>query len=189
MHYGNLVIVKRERAEKETFDLEQAVEAAMGPHEENGGFWDWYQIGGRWTGTFDGYEPEKDPANIETCSLCAGTGTRPNGLKEFGQAWFDACHGCNGCDGTGKKATWPTQWKRHAGDVIPVSKLTEEHLKSFHRFVLPTGIYGGETYIPWETDIKKKFVKGKRPPLAWIQQEFKDDESVEYLAVVVDNHS
>ncbi len=41
MHYSNLVIVRKE----EPFDLEAAVEKAMGPDEENGGFWDWYQIG------------------------------------------------------------------------------------------------------------------------------------------------
>lgn len=44
------------------WSLEDAVQEAMGPSEESGGgFWDWYQIGGRWTGTFDGYDPDTDP--------------------------------------------------------------------------------------------------------------------------------
>lgn len=29
----------------------------------NGGFWDWWQIGGRWSGSHDGYNPEKNPRN------------------------------------------------------------------------------------------------------------------------------
>jgi len=33
---------------------------------------------------------------------------------------------CNGCDGTGIKAEWPTQWKYHDGDVMPVAQLTED---------------------------------------------------------------
>ncbi len=27
--------------------------------------WDWYQIGGRWTGLLNGYQPENDPANLD----------------------------------------------------------------------------------------------------------------------------
>ena len=34
------------------------------------GHWDWFQIGGRWTGHLSDYDPEKDPANIERCDLC-----------------------------------------------------------------------------------------------------------------------
>jgi hypothetical protein len=32
-------------------------------HADN--FWDWWQIGGRWTGTLSGYDPEKDPCNAD----------------------------------------------------------------------------------------------------------------------------
>ena len=60
MHYSNLVVIDK------TDDVEKAVESAMGPSSDGGGgFWDWYQIGGRWTGALDGYDPEKDPANHE----------------------------------------------------------------------------------------------------------------------------
>ena len=39
--------------------------------------WDWYSIGGRWTGLFDPkYKPEEDPQNMEVCDLCKGTGDR-----------------------------------------------------------------------------------------------------------------
>lgn len=56
--------------------------------------WDWWGIGGRWTGFLDPtYDPTKDPRNIETCWLCKGTGTRTD---------MTVANGCNGCDGTGK---------------------------------------------------------------------------------------
>jgi hypothetical protein len=38
--------------------------------------WDWYQIGGRWTGVLDNYNPEKDPKNQEPCPYCKTTGIR-----------------------------------------------------------------------------------------------------------------
>ena len=183
MHYGNLVIVKRKGEDVEAFDLDKAVEEAMGPHEEQGGFWDWYQIGGRWTGSFDGYDPETDPANIKTCWLCGGTGKRTDMTVE---------NGCNGCNGKGKAVEWPTQWKRYEGDVMPVAQLTEDHLKKFYRIVLPDGYgaYANEKYCPWRE--KDRFVEQEMPTLAWIQEQFgakpKYEEDAEYVAVVVDNH-
>lgn len=65
--------------------------------------WDWYSIGGRYSGKFElGYDPEKDPANIETCDLCGGTGIRNDSVVQNKE--------CNGCHGKGRRAKWPTQW-------------------------------------------------------------------------------
>ena len=55
------------------WDLESAaskfVESVLAPYKENSdgeGWWDWYQIGGRYTGIHDpSYDPEKDKCNIE----------------------------------------------------------------------------------------------------------------------------
>ncbi len=47
------------------------IEAALTPFYEDTSSgseepqWDWYQIGGRWTGLLDGYDAEKDPANLD----------------------------------------------------------------------------------------------------------------------------
>lgn len=39
--------------------------------------WDWWQIGGRWTGALDGdYDPCQDIENQEWCKVCDGTGNR-----------------------------------------------------------------------------------------------------------------
>lgn len=83
--------------------------------------WDWYQIGGRWTGYWGNYDPEKDPDNIETCWLCQGTGTRTD---------MKVNNGCNGCQGTGKAVRWPTQWKTYAGDILRAHNLRRRLMNS-----------------------------------------------------------
>lgn len=58
----------------------------------------------------------------EPCKICDGTGIRPNGREEFGDAWFLSCHGCNGCDG--KKLKRPTvTW--YGFDVDTVQQFAE----------------------------------------------------------------
>lgn len=81
--------------------------------------WDWYQIGGRWSGSLTGYKPEDDPKNKETCHLCNGTGQR----KDSNPDQMKACNGCNGCDGTGIRQKWPTQWAKYEGDIQPVQQI------------------------------------------------------------------
>jgi hypothetical protein len=64
------------------------VEQLLAPYDENGecfrdgkadlpaSRWDWYAIGGRWTGMYSDYEPYLDPKNWSVCDLCGGTGFR-----------------------------------------------------------------------------------------------------------------
>ena len=68
------------------------------------GRWDFYQIGGRWTGALDGYNPDDDPANQEQCRACNGSGYRDE-------------EPCSACEGAGRSVVWPTRWKPHSGDV------------------------------------------------------------------------
>jgi hypothetical protein len=89
--------------------------------------WDWFQVGGRWTGYYSDYDPSTDPKNIEECHLCNGTGMREGWawMDEDGvhykDDWAKECKGCNGCKGTGKSVTWPTQWENSQKDVMPAS--------------------------------------------------------------------
>lgn len=170
MHYANLVIISNDH----DVPLEERVSAVMGPDEEHGGFWDWYQIGGRWTGLFDNYDPNTDPANLEVCSLCKGTGKRTD---------MEVTDGCNGCHGKGNRIKWPTTWGLRKEDVLPVSLLTPEHYEKFYRVVLPDGYgsYPTERYTPWR---EKKFEKQEMPSLEWLKEKFPD-----CLAVIVDNHN
>ena len=85
-------------------DVKEHVARLMEPHKmpsENGtdeitGHWDWYQIGGRWTGYLTDYNPEKDEANLE---LAMRGPARDLTLA----------------------VKWPTQWAEHAGDVQSVA--------------------------------------------------------------------
>lgn len=92
--------------------------------------WDFYQVGGRFTGTFDGYDPTKDAANMEAC--------------QFHQAGPDCIH----CKGTGTSVKWPTQWAGHDGDQIPVSQLTEAHVKEMYAVVCDVGWFARKRYVP-----------------------------------------
>jgi hypothetical protein len=64
--------------------FDPACEACQGSGTSNTtinshGKWDWWQIGGRWTGALtQDYDPTKDIENQEWCDLCGGTGNRPD---------------------------------------------------------------------------------------------------------------
>lgn len=73
--------------------------------------WDWWCVGGRYGGRLAaGYDPEKDPANLETCWLCGGTGTRTDetAIKHHGGPMK-----CDNCGGTGKSVKWPPKQRDH----------------------------------------------------------------------------
>lgn len=106
MHYCVWVIMPHQA----TGELESRLHRMMKRFEDL--HWDWYQTGGRWTGMFDkDYNPEKDPANIEICRQCGGTGWRDDEIgKKHREKEPD--YTCNGCNGSGKSVKWPTEWKQ-----------------------------------------------------------------------------
>lgn len=127
MHYLALVIIPPEG------NVDAHVTLLMEPHQEQGDIgWDWYQVGGRWTGLFSGYDPGADPENTEPCNLCDATGKRTDAVAQSMPEQMAACHGCNGCDGKGIRRKWPTDWKRHDGDVLTtaeaLAKMTPEKM-------------------------------------------------------------
>jgi hypothetical protein len=186
MHYSNLVIVPKTEHPEETLGK------LMGPPGDEGGFWDWYVIGGLWTGVLDDYDPISDPRNQEICSSCDGTGKR-NGKIEQDSCEQDPSLICSRCDGKGKTVEW--YGKLHEGDIAPIESVTEEQYRHFYRVILPEfydelvsgrsiqrhygQVYKPEYWVPWET----KFLKQEMPPLAWIKKTFPN-----HLAVVVDTH-
>lgn len=177
MHYSALVFL-----EGRPENVEEKVAAVLAPRQ--GDEWDWYQIGGRWSGHLSGYDPEKDPANTETCNLCQGTGQRPGALEQFGAAWVKEMKGCNGCLGKGTRVKWPTQWQRHDGDVRPVEDLTDAHLQVHAVICEGRGWYTSERYEPWHSELSQTFPKQDLPPRAWLQEEYAGG-----LVVIVDYHN
>lgn len=113
--------------------LDQILEERMAPFNEelsDDGRWNWYQIGGRWTGHFSDYDPEKDPANIETCRLCEGTGRRCDEIGEKARK-VDPTYTCNGCNGEGRSVKWPTEWQSSIEvNTITISEFQTRNLGS-----------------------------------------------------------
>mgnify|MGYP001194419837 CR=1 FL=1 len=74
------------------------------------GKWDYWLLGGRYSGRLQpGYDPEKDPANLEDCFICDGTGRRDDRLGQERRAG-EPSFTCNGCHGSGKQPKWPSKW-------------------------------------------------------------------------------
>ena len=153
-------------------DVDDLVAEAMAPYDENRkveltsedgeeywhnphGFWDWFQIGGRWTGKLSGYDPSDDPSLMKSCWLCNGTGFRND---ELGRKWreSDPEYTCNGCQGKGEHQAWPTEWPRHKGDIqdalAVLPALTEDSTP--YAFIVhgSESVAKRERYVPDATD-------------------------------------
>jgi hypothetical protein len=129
MHTGVIILVKA----KSRAQAIKAAENFLEPYGDNI-VWDWYQIGGRWTGTLTGYDPEKDPRNHETCDDCDGTGFRCDSLGNENRA-EDPTYTCNGCGlydetkkvwvhgplGPGRRVKWPGIWVAVDDNAMPLS--------------------------------------------------------------------
>ncbi len=142
--------------------VQDAVAEALAPFEErwdddteeHSGWWDYWAIGGRWTGVWrPNYEAQDDPRNIDPrpCPICGGTGHRPdigNANREEYIAW---CGGCNGCQGKGHQVKWPSEWLPIEGDVLSVEQLlADASLRVPRRLVLPdAGVLSRED---WDGD-------------------------------------
>ena len=113
-------------------NVEEEVSEAMEPYSEElgeKGFWDWYQIGGRWKGSHvPGYDPDKDPANLVS--------NRITGTLEI---------------------AWPTKWIAHTKDIIPVSEIPDS--LSCATLILPDKVFKYTEYIPDGPTLEERIKK------------------------------
>ena len=147
--------------------------------------WDWWCIGGRWTGHLAGYDPADDPANYETCWLCQGTGKRNDALGQA-ERERDPSYGCNGCNGEGKKLKFPTQLKNE-GNVTTAGQLLSEWTIEKTPFAVLTsdGEWHERGEMGWFAT-----VSGEKKRGAW-EAEVKgllEAQPKDYMVVVVDCH-
>lgn len=142
--------------------------------------WDWWVIGGRWTGAFTpDYDPTEDPRNISTCYLCKGTGKRDDELGKD-ERKRNPEYGCNGCNGTGKSVNF--SFVKHEGDIMPVSKVPKTVIP--YSLVTPDGEWHQKGEMGWfgmSSDEKEEGVWKKI-----VKKFFKKHNDC--LAVVVDYH-
>ena len=107
--------------------------------------WDWYEIGGRWTGELvDDYDPYRDPDNLEDCWICKGTGKRDDELGRKARI-EDPTYTCNGCDGEGKSVK--SQLKRFPGDILPTRLVPKDFFP--HALVTPDGEWHQISEMGW----------------------------------------
>lgn len=107
--------------------------------------WDWYKVGGRYTGAFDeNYKPENDERNKETCRVCGGTGYRIDKIAEEMRE-TDPNFKCNGCK-NGIAIKWPTEWVDYDGDIKPVREITNP---SAYAILTPDGKWYERGEMGW----------------------------------------
>lgn len=127
MHY--LVIVVSE--EKPSM---HSIDEALRPYYERE--WDWFQVGGRWTGYLDGYDPDTDPKLQEKCKWCEGTGTTTENVgREFPAYKPNVGQKCYQCKGKGSSTAWPTQWPTRGTDLAFAAKDLTREVDSPYAFV------------------------------------------------------
>ncbi len=167
--------------------------------------WDFFEVGGRYTGLLSGYDPRQDPDNYETCVLCNGTGKRlelppPSEIQRIeGGQWVkemdysrttpeyqESLGGCNGCLGKGTHLKLSSYWKPYDGDSILLADLTAEQYEGkFYAVCIGNwGWYSSERRIPWGPDAER-VQPLELPPLDWLKSIGREGDR----AVVVDCHS
>lgn len=106
----------------------------LAPYDENlpgnqQAKWDWYQIGGRWSGALTpDYDPAQDPANVEVCPICHGSGQRDDELGREARR-DNPDYTCNGCDGKGRAVKWPTAWRQVDGNQRQIKDIDWTRVK------------------------------------------------------------
>lgn len=73
--------------------------------------WDYWNLGGRWSGLLTGEDITENPENYEICYLCKGTGYRNDHIAQSFRK--EELFSCNGCSGFGKRL-------KHPSSCIPV---------------------------------------------------------------------
>lgn len=119
MHKGVILLTKASTAEIARNNVDEFMES----HENS--VWDWWQVGGRWSGQLNGYDPYEDPKNKKECWLCNGTGLREDLVGRQARE-IDPDYTCNGCQGTGKQTVHPGEFHDTSGDNIPLADCIEK---------------------------------------------------------------
>lgn len=166
---------------------------------EDGTRYDWYQVGGRFTGLFDQYDPIADEANYATCKFCEGTGTTTQAVADQYPAYLEhvgkPCIQCNVGHG-GEQKLFPGrslnfQFEPHAGDVVPARNIDIERMRGIPSVIVTPdgewheraryGMFAAE--LPDEEGNEPKSKDEWTPEFCRLLDEHRDK-----IAVLVDFH-
>ena len=119
MHFVVLVLIDKPISRAHASQQASELLEPYSEHNRDGDGcrWDWWVVGGRWTGYYSGYDASKDPRNQETYTCCNGTGLRDDDIGKKSRI-ENSDYKCNGCDGTGKTVAF--RLVPHEGDIMPV---------------------------------------------------------------------
>ena len=173
--------------------------------------WDWWVIGGRWTGELDSdYDPRTDPRNLIPCDLCNGTGDKPGWvtyetedghpfdpfrsampidpetLAEWGvtrKFKDDRAEKCNGCDAChGTGKRVKWSLEPFDGDAIPVRDIPDDTTP--FAVVTPDGEWHERGHMGWWASVgDEKDREDWEKEVGAILSKYPD-----HIAVVVDCH-
>ncbi len=90
--------------------------------------WDWWVIGGRYSGKFSARKPEDIEENYETCFICQGSGMRRDAMG-IQCRMANPNYTCNGCDGKGKSLKHAPQWVQE-GNQMDAAQIDFDAMKA-----------------------------------------------------------
>jgi hypothetical protein len=197
-HFATLVLVPQG-----TSEIESKVAELLAPYDENdewgrdGSRWDWWVIGGRFTGMLDGYKPWEDEANYEPCRFCEGTGTTTRAVADQYPAYEPhvgkPCIQCNQKDAPfpGKVMRFAGHGFGHGGDITPARNIDVDTIRFVPGSVVtPDGEWHEQGRVGMFASVLPN-EKGEEPKEAdeW-RREFSGllEANRDAIAVVVDCH-
>lgn len=159
-HFGVLVLT-----ENVDSDDYKGVESLLAAYDENGEWfrkgskWDWWVVGGRWTGYLDpSYDPYKDERNYSPCKFCEGTGVTTKAVADkypgYGPNVGKPCIQCTtDWDGTAKPfpgRSLNLQLVGHeSDDGLTVREVLERGIEPAFAIVTPDGEWHEKGEMGW----------------------------------------
>lgn len=120
--------------------------------------WDWWVVGGRWTGLWkEGFNPDLDPNNYEPCTYCRCTGSRggSEGMllteekfkRECPYVVKEGATGCNVCLGTGYARKFSAHYNPVDEDTLPCPMVPRD--KGTFAILTPDGEWHARGKMGW----------------------------------------
>lgn len=199
-HFATLVLVPQG-----TSDVNAKVTELLAPYDEDGEWfredsrWDWWVIGGRFTGLLDDYKPWEDERNYEPCRWCEGTGTTTQAVADQYPAYLPnvgkPCHQCAvGWDGEPKPfpgKMMKFSFESHPGDIMPARSVDMDRLRFVPSSVVtPDGAWHEQGRHGWfGTMLEDEHGNKPKEEDPW-RREFSQllESNRDAIAVVVDCH-